>query len=103
MPEILRRRPGDLKTQREVHYNLHSSVDAMEECDQIECRAETRRLARMKASVEDSKEFVIIAGNPVDGFGVIGTWNNMEVAIAWADNNFGRNIDWWLAPMQPWK
>lgn len=47
-------------------------------------------------------QWIIVAGNPVDGFTYHGvpTFTEHEDAIAWAENNTPDYSDWWVVPLQ---
>lgn len=44
--------------------------------------------------------YVVVAGNPVDGFGYHGTFATAEDASGWAEN-FPVPEDWWVASIEP--
>jgi len=47
--------------------------------------------------------FVVIHGNPVDGFNFRGPFNNWQEAIDWADGEGHLEVeaDWWIAAVAP--
>ena len=42
--------------------------------------------------------FIVITGDPVDGFSHIGPFKTMEDAIEWAQTH--KSTDWWAAPLR---
>ncbi len=44
--------------------------------------------------------WIIVYGNPQSGFKYAGTFDGMERACDWADENVAREYDWWLALME---
>ena len=46
--------------------------------------------------------YLIITGNPVDGFLFIGTFSNSEAAIEWAEQELPNSEpDWWVSKITP--
>jgi hypothetical protein len=43
--------------------------------------------------------WIVVYGNPKDGFTYAGTFGNPDAANAWADEHVAREYDWWIAPM----
>jgi hypothetical protein len=43
--------------------------------------------------------WIVVYGNPQNGFSYAGTFDSMETACDWADENVAREYDWWIAPM----
>lgn len=41
----------------------------------------------------------VIAGNPVDGFRVVGPFKQPEYASEWADT-WVADLDWWVVPLE---
>lgn len=42
--------------------------------------------------------FIVITGNPVDGFQYYGRFSDEPAAIDWADENLSEE-DWWIAEL----
>lgn len=42
---------------------------------------------------------VVLTGNPVDGFGVLGPFATADEATEWADEALDRDVDWWVTPL----
>lgn len=45
------------------------------------------------------EKFVIVSGNPIEGFQLEGPFDDREQAIEYADRQIGG--DWWIAPLTP--
>ena len=43
--------------------------------------------------------YIIIIGNPVDGFGYTGMFETRGEAIAYAEEEY-RTVEWWVAPLE---
>jgi hypothetical protein len=44
-------------------------------------------------------KFIVLAGNPFDGFSYYGTFESFEEAQEWADSTIGFNSEWWVAKL----
>jgi hypothetical protein len=47
----------------------------------------------------DLKSFIVVGGDPVDGFHFDGPFASTEDANDWAENNV-RNVSWWVAELE---
>lgn len=45
-------------------------------------------------------KFVLVEGNPVDGFTYTGPFNSSEEAVEYADDGVCTTADWWVAEME---
>ncbi|QWY83553.1 hypothetical protein [Rhizobium phage RHph_X2_28B] len=46
-----------------------------------------------------SNKYIIISGNPVDGFTFIGPFDSADEATQYTESNSKDLYDWWLAPL----
>lgn len=44
--------------------------------------------------------WIVITGNPMDGFGYTGPFESADQANEWADMHVTREYDWWLAKVE---
>ena len=44
--------------------------------------------------------FIVLVGNPFDGFTHYGTFDSFENAQKWADETIGFISDWWVAGLE---
>lgn len=44
--------------------------------------------------------WIVIFGNPNDGFTYAGTFDNPGAANEWADDCVARDYDWWIARLK---
>lgn len=44
--------------------------------------------------------WIVIYGNPQNGFDYTGPFENPAEANDWADEHVAREYDWWVAPLQ---
>lgn len=55
----------------------------------------------LPAEPDPEERSVIITGNPVDGFGIIGPFNTRDEAFESGENDLTlRDADWWVAHLQ---
>lgn len=45
--------------------------------------------------------YIVIVGNPVDGFSYYGPFEDRETAIKYAERNFRNSGDWWVHDLMP--
>ena len=45
--------------------------------------------------------FIVIVGNPVDGFSFYGSFDTESEATDWAGDEYGSMNDWWVAEVIP--
>lgn len=43
--------------------------------------------------------YVVVSGNPKNGFNIFGYWDDEQEAILWADLNLRNSESWWVLEM----
>jgi len=49
--------------------------------------------------MDRDKKWLLVEGNPVDGFTYTGPFDSHEDAVNEAENGADHDGDWWIAPM----
>ena len=50
--------------------------------------------------MEEDYLYILVIGNPVDGFGYIGPFEDSEDAVSYADKHLDDRSDWWISSME---